>query len=349
MQVLVAMSGGVDSSVAAALMLEGGHDVVGVTMKLWGGDSDSGCCSAADVVDARRAADMLGIDHHVFNFGDDFDNDVVEPYVEAHQRGRTPNPCIECNRSIKFKRLLLRADALGFDAVATGHHARIVTQVDGTKRLKRAVDTSKDQSYVLHMLSSDQMERTLFPVGELMKSAVRQIATDLGLRVATKPDSQDVCFISSLNGRRKFLDERIKLTPGRVVDQSGRQVGHVDAVELVTVGQRKGLGTLGGAAPRYANHVDIESRTITVGEKSDLLCDFIDLDEISWVGDPRSGPVLVQTSAHGRPRSAIVEGCRVWWTKRSPRVAGGQTAVVYLDDLVLGGGTVARSGVRAER
>src|SRR3954463_15061492 len=195
-RVLVAMSGGVDSSVAALVLRDAGHDVVGATMKLWGGSSDSGCCSVADVEDARRVAQQLGVDHHVFNFTEDFDAHVVEPYVAAHAAGITPNPCVECNRHLKFDRFLRRARQLGFDAIATGHHARIV-RYGGRFRLRRATDGAKDQSYVLHMLGQAQLARTLLPVGELTKSEVRAHAARLGLRTATKPDSQDVCFITS--------------------------------------------------------------------------------------------------------------------------------------------------------
>ncbi len=221
-RVLVAMSGGVDSSVAAALLLEAGHEVVGVTLKLWGGESDRGCCSVADVDDARSVARRLGIDHHVFNFGDDFEAHVVAPYVEAHAAGRTPNPCIECNRHLKFDRLLRRADALGFDAVATGHHARVVDD-----RVARGADAAKDQSYVLHMLGPDQLRRIRFPVGEMTKDQVRDHAARLGLATADKPDSQDVCFITATGGRETFLGSRIPMRPGTVVDRSGAPVGTV--------------------------------------------------------------------------------------------------------------------------
>ncbi|HYF46743.1 MAG TPA: tRNA 2-thiouridine(34) synthase MnmA, partial [Acidimicrobiales bacterium] len=242
MKVLVAMSGGVDSSVAAALLVEEGHQVVGVTLRLWGGESDTGCCSVADVEDARRVAQQLDIDHHVFNFGADFEQHVVAPYVEAHAAGRTPNPCIECNRHVKFDRLLRRADDLGFDAVATGHHARIVRAPTGGLRVARGADRAKDQSYVLAMLRSAELERIVFPVGDRTKPEVRAVADRLELRTATKPDSQDVCFITSTGGRSEFLGRRISFRPATVRDTSGAVVGRVDSVELVTVGQRKGLG-----------------------------------------------------------------------------------------------------------
>ncbi|MBW3579936.1 MAG: tRNA 2-thiouridine(34) synthase MnmA, partial [Actinobacteria bacterium] len=260
------MSGGVDSSVAAALELEAGHAVTGCTMRLWGGESDTGCCSVADVDDARRVAQQLGIDHFVFNFADDFDAAVVQPYVAAHAAGRTPNPCVECNRSLKFDRLLHRAHALGFDALATGHHAR-VDRVGHRWRLRRAVDRTKDQSYVLHMLNQRQLARVRFPVGHLGKAEVRRRAAALGLRTATKPDSQDVCFITSGRGRASFLAARTPLTEGRVVDLDGVEVGRVPAVELVTVGQRRGLGLAGGGEARYAVAVDVASARVTIGHR----------------------------------------------------------------------------------
>ncbi len=338
--VLVAMSGGVDSSVAAARLIEQGHEVVGVTMKLWGGDSDSGCCSVADVDDARRAADRLGIEHHVFNFGDDFDRHVVEPYIEDHRRGVTPNPCVECNRHLKFDRLFDRARALGFEKVATGHHARIV-EVAGRRWVARGADPAKDQSYVLHMLNQDQLARTEFPIGHLTKDLVRVEARRLELPTADKPDSQDVCFITSVAGRETFLGSRIPLRPGTAVDLAGRTVGEVPAVELVTIGQRKGLGISGVDGPRYAVAVDVDAAVVTVGQAGDLLCDELAVGPVSWADTPFEGEVLVQVSAHGTPRSATYTDGVVRWHQPERRVAPGQSVVLYTDDRVLGGALAA--------
>jgi tRNA-specific 2-thiouridylase len=339
MRVLLAMSGGVDSSVAASLLLEQGHDVMGATMKLWGGDSDTGCCSVSDVDDARRVAQQLGIVHHVFAFSDDFDRDVVEPYVRAHAEGLTPNPCVECNRHLKFARFLRRADQLGFDAVATGHHARVVTLPTGRHRLCRAVDTGKDQSYVLHMLTQQTLARTLLPIGELTKDEVRRRAASLGLRTATKPDSQDVCFITTTGGRERFLRERITLHPGRMVDTAGGDAGEVDAVELVTVGQRRRLGD-SVRGRRYAVSVNVHERMVTVGSLDDLMTDHIELRDITWVDEPVAPglSVAIQTSAHGRPVEAMFDGESVWTNKPVRRVAPGQSVVLYDGDFVLGGG-----------
>jgi tRNA-uridine 2-sulfurtransferase len=345
-RVLVAMSGGVDSSVAAARLLAAGHEVVGVTMKLWGGESDTGCCSVSDVDDARRVAQQLGIAHHVWNFGDDFDAHVVDPYVDAHRRGVTPNPCIECNRHLKFDRLLRRAGAVGYDVVATGHHARVVERPDGTRRLARGADAAKDQSYVLYVLGQAELARTLLPVGDMTKDEVRAEAERLGLRTADKPDSQDVCFITSTAGRRGFLGRRLELRPGRIVDETGRDVGSVDAVELVTVGQRRGLGLPGGGgAPRYVTDVDVAGATVVVGPERDLRLDRVMLDTVVWADRPVAGSLSAQCSAHGTPRPATVSvgpdgdgRVEVRFAEPQRRVAPGQSVVLYEGDEVVGGG-----------
>ncbi|MDP1793093.1 MAG: tRNA 2-thiouridine(34) synthase MnmA [Acidimicrobiales bacterium] len=343
MKVLAAMSGGVDSSVTAALLLEAGHEVVGATMKLWGGPSDQGCCSVADVDDARRVCHQLGVAHHVFNFSEDFDASVVLPYVVAHQHGHTPNPCIECNRHLKFDRFLKRAEQLGFDAIATGHHARIVGQGCGYA-LRRGVDAAKDQSYVLHMLDQAALSRTLLPIGHMTKEAVRAKAEALGLRTASKPDSQDTCFLPSTGGRTTFLGDRIPLRRGRVVDTTGADLGEVDAIELVSVGQRRGLG-VGGSVngePRYAIDVNPAEGVVTVGSLDDLLVDESPVDAMTWVHGPAAekARVFVQTSAHGTSELATWREGRVVWDSLHRRVAPGQSVVLYADDddSVVGGG-----------
>ena len=344
-RVLVAMSGGVDSSVAAALLLDAGYDVTGVTMKLWGGPSDTGCCSVSDTDDARWAADQLGIEHHVFNFGDDFERHVVGPYVADHAAGRTPNPCIECNRHLKFDRLLRRADALGFGLVATGHHARIVDSATGP-RLARGADRAKDQSYVLHMLKPAVLARLMFPVGAITKAEVRAQARARGLVTAAKPDSQDVCFITEASGRNAFLGERIPLRPGRIVDRAGRTLGAVEAVEMVTVGQRRGLGALGGSRPRYVLEVNAASATVVVGDRAELDRSVVAVEHWHWAGDAVGGPVAVQVSAHGTPAPATVTAdpdgtATVRWAAPHRAVAAGQSVVAYVGDVVVGGGIAA--------
>lgn len=343
MKVLVAMSGGVDSSVAAALLLDAGHAVTGVTLRLWAGESDTGCCSAADVDDARRVAQQLGIAHHVFNFSDEFEAHVVAPYVADHAAGRTPNPCVACNRHLKFDRLFHRAEALGFDAVATGHHARVVVDGAGHRRVARGADPAKDQSYVLHMLSDVDLARVCFPVGDLDKATVRTEAERRGLRTADKPDSQDVCFITATGGRRQFLGERIVLRPARVRDTAGVVVGTAPAVELVTIGQRKGLGLAGGTEPRYVVDVEVPSEggepVVTVGTRADLLTERLVLRDLAWSAGPVEGPVGVQCSAHGPVHRAELRGDTLSWHTPQRRVAPGQSVVLYEGDLVLGGGT----------
>jgi tRNA-specific 2-thiouridylase len=340
-RVLVAMSGGVDSSVTASLLRDEGHEVVGVTMKLWGGESDSGCCSVSDVEDARRVAQQLGLAHHVFNFTDDFDRHVVEPYVADHAAGLTPNPCVACNRHLKFDRLLRRADQLRFDAVATGHYARVV-QAGDRYQLRRGLDPAKDQSYVLHMLTQAQLRKILLPVGHMTKAEVRARAEGLGLRTAAKPDSQDVCFITRSGGREAFLGDRIPLHPGRLVDRStGEQVGKVTAVELVTVGQRRGFGDIDrSAGRRYAVEVDVPSATVLIGTADDLLVDGVEIGGLGWVDQPASigQAVEVQASAHGRPVPAVFDGGGVRLAQPQRRVAPGQSVVLYDGDVVLGGG-----------
>ncbi|MDH3294036.1 MAG: tRNA 2-thiouridine(34) synthase MnmA [Acidimicrobiia bacterium] len=362
--VLVAMSGGVDSSVAAALLVSEGYNVVGVTLKLWGGLGDSGCCSVADVEDARRVAQQLSIDHHVFNFGDDFNRFVVDPYVADHQSGRTPNPCVECNRHIKFDKLFRRADALGFDLVATGHHARIVTSTDGRRWIGRGADAGKDQSYVLHMLDQTQLGRLLFPVGELTKDRVRALADELGLRTANKPDSQDVCFIHSVGGRQVFLGDRIPLRPAVVVDDAGAEVGTLESIEVVTLGQRRGLNVGGNPDRRYVTDIDHQAARVTIGPRRDLLVEAQRVENVDWAHQPVHGPCRVQCSAHGSVRVGRIEAGErpdrviVVWDQPQQLVAVGQSMVFYrrhggpdrdgtaldgtaLDDTVLGGGVAA--------
>jgi tRNA-uridine 2-sulfurtransferase len=344
MKVLVALSGGVDSSVAAAELVDAGHDVVGITMRLWGGDSDTGCCSVADVDDARRVAQQLGIDHLVFNFSEEFNTHVVDPYVQAHRDGITPNPCIECNRHLKFDRLSERADLLGFDAIATGHHAQIA-QVGEHHYVQRGADDLKDQSYVVHMLPQRELRRTMFPVGHMTKAEVRVRATELGLRTASKPDSQDVCFITQTGGRVKFLGTRIPFRRGTVVDTSGARLGEVEAVEMVTLGQRRGVGLAGGGPKRYVVDIDHAAAVVVVGEESGLFHDVMHVGALTWAADPVEGDVLVQCSAHGAVQPAAISlrpdgACMVEWMQRQRRVAPGQSVVFYdpSNRYVLGGG-----------
>jgi tRNA-specific 2-thiouridylase len=340
-RVLVAMSGGVDSSVAAALLLERGHDVTGVTLKLWGGESDSGCCSVADVEDARRVAAQLDVPHYVFNLTDTFDDTVVEPYVRDHAEGRTPNPCVECNRSIKFGALFRRAEALGFDALATGHHARVTSEPNCSFALRRGADAAKDQSYVLYMLGQRELARTRLPVGELTKQEVRDHAARLGLRTATKAESMDVCFITR-GGRRAFLGERIPARAGVVVDTHGSTLGAHDGIETFTIGQRRGLGVATGER-RYVVDVDARTATVTLGDRTDLLRDSVNLRDVTFVDASPVGraDLFAQTRAHGAPVAVSFDGTTVRFDTPQPRVAPGQVVALYTGDALVGGGVAA--------
>lgn len=320
-------------------MKEQGHDVTGVTLKLWGGPQDQGCCSVSDVDDARRVAQQLDIDHFVFNYGEEFDRHVVGPYVDAHANGLTPNPCIECNRHIKFDALVNRARKLGFDSVATGHHARII-ETDKGLRLARGFDETKDQSYVLYMLTASDLSMLEFPVGEMTKSEVRELASLRGLRSAAKPDSQDVCFITASEGRARFLSERLDLHSADVVDVEGNEIGSIDAVELVTIGQRRGLNLGGNADRTYAVQVDVRSRRVVAGSAEDLLSKDVRLSDHIWVDGPYTGAVQVQISAHGAQAPAyLTADGNVRWDEARRKVAPGQAVVFYSDDLVIGGAT----------
>jgi tRNA-specific 2-thiouridylase len=336
------MSGGVDSSVAAALLLERGYEVTGVTLKLWGGDSDSGCCSVGDVEDARRVAAQLDIPHYVFNFTDDFTAHVVDPYVGAYRSGCTPNPCVDCNRAIKFGRLFERARALGFDLLATGHHAR-VRRVGDRFELVRGADRAKDQSYVLYMLGQLELARVVFPVGDLLKADVRAHAARLGLRTATKPESMDVCFVRK-GGRVAFLETRVAMRAGPIVDSVGDVVGSHRGVGAFTVGQRRGVGVAAGER-RYVVDIDPVSATVTLGTRADLLCAELQVRDVTSVA-PDSSDMLdrdleVQVRAHGEPVVGRLTGDVVRFSAPQPRVARGQVVVFYEGEVLLGGGIAA--------
>jgi len=335
---MVAMSGGVDSSVAAALLAEAGHDVTGVTLRLWGGVSDSGCCSVGDVEDARRVAAQLGVPHYVFDEADEFTARVVDPYVRAYDAGATPNPCVACNREMKFGRLLDRARLLGFDALATGHHARVRRGDDGVVRLLRAVDPGKDQSYVLVGLTQRELGDLRFPVGELTKAEVRARATAIGLRTADKPESMDVCFVARRD-RVGFVEARMGARPGAVVDVAGREVGRHDGIARFTVGQRRGLGVAVGER-QYVVDVDARSHVVTVGPPEALLRREIALDDVGFTHDrPAPDRLLgVQVRAHGSVTPAFLDGDVVRCLEPVARVAPGQVVALYDGPELVGGG-----------
>ncbi len=345
MKILVAMSGGVDSSVAALLLKDQGHEVVGATMKLWGGFSDSGCCSVSDVADARMVAQKIGVEHHVFNFTEEFQDAVVDYYVDAHTIGLTPNPCIECNRKIKFDLFIDRALRLGFDYVATGHYAQVSNR-DGIFHLTRGLDETKDQSYVISMLNQERLARLMLPIGELKKDYVREIATAAGLVTAFKPDSQDVCFIASTASRADFLGERTKLHPATVVDsESGDVLGEIPAVETVTIGQRRGLGTLGDSKRRYVVDVDFTSKTVFLGSLADTMAKSLFYTNPTWSYKPIDDGELLefQTSAHGyRNEGYVYHASQMRIDSINPvrRVAPGQTVAFYRGNDVVGSASI---------
>lgn len=356
MRVLVAMSGGVDSSVAAARMVDAGHDVVGVHMALSSAPGtlrtgSRGCCSKEDAGDARRVADILDIPFYVWDFADRFKDDVIDDFVESYARGETPNPCVRCNERIKFSALAARALALGFDAVATGHYARLA---DG--RLRRAVDADKDQSYVLGVLTAEQLAHALFPIGDTPKSQIRAEAAERGLAVAKKPDSHDICFIPS-GDTQAFLGARIGVRRGAVIDNEGTVLAEHEGVHAFTIGQRKGLGIAGPGAdgrPRYVTAIDAETGTVRVGSVEDLeIGELVGDKPVFTSGVALHGPVecQIQVRAHGGITDAVAElrDGRLAVSLRAPLrgVAPGQTMVLYRPDAegdeVIASATLARA------
>src|ERR1700689_1520417 len=314
LRVLAAMSGGVDSAVGAARAAEAGHDVTGVHLALSANPKSyrtgaRGCCTLEDARDARRAADVIGIPFYVWDLAERFHEDVVQDFVAEYARGHTPNPCLRCNEKIKFAAVLDRAVALGFDAVCTGHHARLEPAA-GLTRLVRSVDPAKDQSYVLAVLRPDQLSRAMFPLGDSTKDQVRKEAAERGLGVADKPDSHDVCFIAD-GDTRGFLRGQLGSAPGDIVDADGAVLGRHDGSYGFTVGQRKGLGLDRPAAdgrPRFVLSIEPVSRTVTVGPAEALDVLEIEAHRPVWSGcAPLTGPVgcLVQLRAHGEAHPAI--------------------------------------------
>ena len=347
MRALVAMSGGVDSSVAAALMKEQGWEVMGVTMKLWQGPDGeaptAGCCTVSDAEDARRVAARLDIPYYVWDYTEEFMSGVVGGFIDDYLTGRTPNPCVECNRTVKFSRLLAHADALEYDLVVTGHYARI-TSDGGRYRLWRGVDPGKDQSYVLSMLGQDQLSRLRFPVGDLTKDQTRRMATRLGLRTAQKPDSQDICFVGQGNYREFLAEQGVAPAQGPIIHQDGRLLGVHHGITNFTIGQRRGLGVAVGE-PLYVTDIDADSGIVRVGDRSDLGVDEATLENMSWVDRPVTGALLAQYRAHGRAVPAEVslddELTTVRFSEPQEALARGQTLALYIDEEVVGGGIIS--------
>ena len=354
MRVVAAMSGGVDSAVAAARMLDAGHDVVGVHLALSQNatrlrESARGCCTLEDSADARRVADRLGIPFYVWDMAERFRRDVVEDFTAEYAAGRTPNPCLRCNERIKFSALLDKARALGFDAVATGHYARIVDGPQG-RELHRAVDPAKDQSYVLGVLTADQLEHAFFPLGDTTKTRIREEAAERGFAVARKPDSHDICFIPDGDTRR-FLARTLGEAAGELVEAStGAVVGSHAGSHGFTVGQRRRLGlersSLDGE-PRYVVEVDAPRNRVLIGTADLLSVTGIVGDHVRWCGPPPEGRVAVgaQIRAHGEevPATAYLDDglLRVRLERAVRGVAPGQSVVLYDGTRVVGSATIA--------
>ena len=349
---LIAMSGGVDSSVAAFLMKQAGYDCVGVTMKLFqnedvGVNRARTCCSLNDVEDARSVARRLGIPYYVFNFSSDFKNQVIGRFVAAYESGATPNPCIDCNRYLKFDRLFQRARELGCEAIVTGHYARTEMQ-DGRYVLKKALDRSKDQSYVLYSLTQEQLAHVHFPLGELSKSEVRSIAETQGFCNAEKPDSQDICFVP--DGDYAAFLERYTGKPypsGDVLDLSGQVIGQHRGAVRFTIGQRKGLG-LALNEPVYVCRKDMTANTVTVGPEQTLFDRELWANDMNWISiDRLSKPMRVYAKIRYRQteQPATVYPyengkIRILFDKPQQAVTAGQAVVLYDGDTVVGGGVI---------
>lgn len=358
-RVVVGMSGGVDSAVAAALLKEQGYDVIGVTLNLsprldgeeaW--ERDDSCCGLSAAEDARRVADRLGIPHYVLNFRDVFAEKVIANFLDEYRRGRTPNPCIRCNDHIKFGTVLLKARALDAELVATGHYARVETDPDtGRRILRKAIDCRKDQSYVLYVLTQEELQRTLFPLGHLTKLETRELARKLSLPVANKPESQEICFVSE----RRYGDFLARLAPdiaqpGPIVDLEGKVIGEHRGVAFYTIGQRRGLGLV-SREPLYVVDVDAASRTIVVGPEEalydrELIADEANLVSVADLSTPRLVKARIRyrmTDADAfvsQPSPGVLQ---VRFREPQRAITPGQAVVCYADDVVVCGGTISRT------
>ena len=357
MRVLAAMSGGVDSAVAAARAAEAGHDVTGIHLALSRNPQSyrtgaRGCCTIEDSNDARRAADVIGIPFYVWDMSDRFHEDVVEDFMSEYADGRTPNPCLRCNEKIKFAAVLDRAMALGFDAVATGHYAQLVTGEDGLIQMHRAIDMGKDQSYVLGVLTQEQLAHSMFPLGDSRKEDVRREAERRGLAVAKKPDSHDICFISD-GDTAGWLKEKLGEGTGEIVDHAtGEVLGTHEGTFGFTIGQRKGL-RIGRPAPdgkpRYVLDIEPVSGTVTVGPREELTVDHITGIRPRWCGTVPTEPLqgTVQLRAHGEEHRAVTtvsgDGVVIELIEPAQGIAPGQAAVIYAGTRVVGSATIAKA------
>lgn len=347
------MSGGVDSSVAAALMKRKGYDVIGITMQIWQESQTdprhSGCCSLGAVEDARRVARLLDIPYYVINFKDEFRNSVIQNFIDEYSAGRTPNPCVQCNRHVKFDELIRKMRELGCSRLVTGHYARIRRRANGRYELWRARGVAKDQSYVLYMLSQEQLAASYFPLGELPnKDEVRKLAAELGLPVANKPDSQEICFVSEAGGYREFL-RKVKpdaFVEGDLVHAGGQVLKKHKGIADYTVGQRKGIGlTMPGGKPLYVLEVLPSENRVVVGEESDLYRSEVDLIDVIWGRHQSNDPprrVKAKIRYNMEPQWAMLHSnpARLVFDRPVRAVTPGQMAVAYDGVAVAAGGVI---------
>ncbi len=356
-RVVIGMSGGVDSSVAAYLLKEQGYDVVGMTMKVWLNDcisqAEDACCGPSAISDARAVAHKIGIPHYVIDESLDFEKTVIDYFADEYRAGRTPNPCVICNEKVKFGALWTKAAALGASFIATGHYARVEHLENGRSVLSKGTDTHKDQSYFLFSLTQEQLGRTLFPLGDMSKPEIREIARRIGLKVAEKADSQEICFVPG-NDYKAFLRQRAgegqaRFHKGGIYDTTGRRLADHDGIELFTIGQRKGLPG-GSKEPRYVIDIDPASRRVIVGAAADLLTERFEIARCRWhqseaPTEPFEAVVKIRYGHPGTPATVTPQGPdRAEICLHTPQraVTPGQAAVCYDGERVLGGGWIAR-------
>lgn len=354
-RVVVAMSGGVDSSVAAALLIQQGFEVIGMMMRLWsepGTENENRCCTPDAMSQARRVASMLGIPFYAIDAQDIFYKTVVKSFIDGYAQGSTPNPCLVCNRHIRWEFLLQHALAVGADFMATGHYVRLERDSIGLVSLRKAADSQKDQSYVLHVLTQDQLKHALFPLGEYTKPEVRQLARDFKLPVAERAESQDLCFLGSEDYRSFLLRNAPQVNnPGPIISNQGEHLGEHQGLASYTIGQRKGLG-ISSPVPLYVLGKDPQNNALIVGEQSELGSDELTAVRVNWIsGAPPAMPARVQIKIRYKAEPAwgwIGErgdkSVHVKFDNMLRDISPGQAAVFYQDDLVLGGGTILNSG-----